>query len=172
MSETSEFAAYANVDPLDESDNEPLTKPKVQPKPKTIDAVKTRKPKTAAQMASFQKTAEIRRNNIEARKQEALIKSAELLVATNSKAIASKKVIPVAQEPELSESEDEIIIVKAKPKPKKKITRIIIEDSDDSDSTEDGVAPIRQERVRQERVSVQRRQQAQSTMQRAPNYFF
>jgi len=178
------FAEIAELpfDPLEESDeNEPLTKPKAQPKTKDA-VVKEKKQKTAAQMASFQKTAEIRRNNIEARKQQQLINSAELLLATKAKAVeiakppkAIKKHVPVPEpvlEPndDESEEENEIIIVKSKPKkPKKKITKIIIEssDSDSGSSTDDGGAP-----VRQERVSVQRRQEAPPMIRRAPNYFF
>ena len=101
MSSVLSDIANLPFDPLEEDDDdEPLTKPKAQPKPKAKPETlqsdpkvkKERKPKTPAQMESFNKIAEIRRNNIATRKQEALIKSAELLLSTSKKAAVSLEV--------------------------------------------------------------------------------
>lgn len=102
-----------------EEDDNKLTKPKKQRSEKQIEA--------------FRKVMDKRKENIQIKKEEKLIKASEILVknAIKKDVKPSKKII---QQEESSDSEEEeIIIVKSKPKVKKqkKVKKIIIEDSSD-----------------------------------------
>ena len=108
-----------------EEDDNKLTKPKKQRSEKQIEA--------------FRKVMDKRKENIQIKKEEKLIKASEILVknAIKKDVKPSKKII---QQEESSDSEEEeIIIVKSKPKVKKqkKVKKIIIEDSSSEDDDTD-----------------------------------
>ena len=113
-----------NIDEIkDEQDDGLLTKTKIK------------KPRTTKKIEAFKEVIEKRKQNIALRKDEKLIKSAQLLVDNSKK---QKQVVLPVVPPVESESEDEqIIIVKSKKaKTKKKIIkrRVIIESSSSSES--------------------------------------
>ncbi len=120
-------------------------------KPQTMEEddaqlTKPKKPRSEKQMIAFQQAMSKRKENIEKRKEEKLIKASEILVKANAtKPVATKSTqqkevkqpkIIIPQDSE-SETDEEVIIVKSKPKPKKKVKKIIIEDSSDDDSSID-----------------------------------
>lgn len=143
---------------IEQTIDEPLTKPK--------------KPRTAKQLEAFKKVQEKRQQNIKEKNEQKLIEGAKLMLQQEK----LKQVIPPTPvqdfqppkpklnpkkheilseytEVDQSDSEEEVVIVKKskskrsplqssqvdrqpKPKPKKKVTRVIIES--DSDSSNDG----------------------------------
>lgn len=151
--------------PIEQTLDEPLTKPK--------------KPRTAKQLEAFKKVQEKRQQNIKEKNEQKLIEGAKLMLQQQEKA---KQTVPPTPPPtpeqpkrsplrssqvdrqpkpkrkheilseytevDQSDSEEEVVIVKkSKPKPKKKVTRVIIEsDSDsgnDSDDEDENYEPPR-----------------------------
>ena len=148
-----------NIDEIkEEQDDGQLTKTKVK------------KPRTPKQLEAFNLVMEKRKQNIALRKDEKLIKSAELLIENSKK---KKAVLPV--KPPVIDSDDspdeEIIIVKAKKKEKKKVIkrRVIIESSSSSDNSSSG-SSSGGERVQKykNKVMVQRQQPVNNNYK---NYF-
>ena len=99
---------------------------------------KPKKPRSEKQILAFQEVMRKRKENVDKRNEERLIKASEILVKANSNKSndiptkpKQKVVIPHVSDDD--ETDEEIIIVKSKPKPKKKVKKIIIEDSSDSD---------------------------------------
>jgi hypothetical protein len=135
MSDTSENEQIEET--IEEIKEVPLTKPKRE--------------RTQKQIEAFERVKEKRRQNIEAKKKEKLLKSAKLLVESQSdevdppeeipqvrKKVVRKKIVEPTPEESESESEEEIIVKtvrkpKAQPK-KKKIRKVIIEESETSES--------------------------------------
>lgn len=128
--------------PIEQTLDGPLTKPK--------------KPRTAKQLEAFKKVQEKRQQNIKEKNEQKLIEGAKLMLQQQEK---SKQTVPptppsTPQQPkrkheilseytevDQSDSEEDVVIVKkskSKPKPKKKVTRVIIESDSDSDSGNDG----------------------------------
>ena len=136
-----------------------------------VPLTKQKKPRSQAQVEAFEKVKEKRRQNLESKKQEKLLKSAKLLIEEENKKLLeptvpvkppsrqSKKYrvkgerrVPYAEpEPESEiESEEEVIVVRkarrnTKPKKQKKVRKIIIEQSSSEEEDEDEDEESKQE---------------------------
>ena len=116
-----------------DDDNIPLTKTKKSDKPNL------KKVRSDKQIAAFNKTMEIRKQQVEERKNQKLLESAKILVEKHGKKDdqpKNNKITPFQKYAESSEgettapssssgeeTEEEIIVVKNKPKIKKKHTK-------------------------------------------------
>lgn len=141
-------AKKANMVETDES-TAPLTKKKpikqVEQVPATpvntpVPDKKKRKitvPKSQAQMDAFKKVQEARKANIEAKKKQKLLDSAQLLLQNQQQTQSVQKKPVKKPKPEVIDDEyeaDEEMVIEFQKKPKKKAQKkIIIYDSDSSD---------------------------------------
>ena len=126
-----------------------------------VPLTKQKKPRSQAQVEAFEKVKEKRRQNLESKKQEKLLKSAKLLIEEENKklleptvpvkppsrqskkyGVKGERQVPYAEPEPESESEEEVIVVRKarrnpKPKKQKKVRKIIIEQSSSEEEDED-----------------------------------
>ena len=145
---------------IEQTTDEPLTKPK--------------RPRTTKQLEAFKKVQEKRQQLIKEKNDQKLIEGAKLMLQQQEKTKQSQpqqppqtpqtkpKYQPIPQteeEEEEEESDEEVIIVKKakskqKPKPKKKVTRVIIEsDSEEEESEEEYEEPKRQVTIMRQKIN-------------------
>ena len=146
---------------IEQTIDEPLTKPK--------------RPRTTKQLEAFKKVQEKRQQLIKEKNDQKLIEGAKLMLQQQEKTKQSQpqqppqtpqtkpKYQPIPQteeeEEEEEESDEEVIIVKKakskqKPKPKKKVTRVIIEsDSEEEESEEEYEEPKRQVTIMRQKIN-------------------